>query len=188
MASLLSEILFETAGQGPPTSKDFYQFVVTQKEVIWRWWKISLRTECRGAPPGEMKHLHQDFLNDSVLQEQVAVVFGSRILEYALALCRGHFDYLERLPDKLLLKILSYISLQDIGCMSQTSSRFRKLCNSDEIWKQAVLGHCDINPEEIESLAKVMGWKNIFEFYFKKEHDSAACPAEEEDKDNTESP
>lgn len=34
MASLLSEILFETAGQGPPPSKDFYQFVITQKEVF----------------------------------------------------------------------------------------------------------------------------------------------------------
>lgn len=34
MAFVLSEILFETAGQGPPPSKDFYQFVITQKEVF----------------------------------------------------------------------------------------------------------------------------------------------------------
>ncbi len=34
MAFLLSDILFETAGQGPPPSKDFYQFVITQKEVF----------------------------------------------------------------------------------------------------------------------------------------------------------
>lgn len=34
MASLLREILFETAAQGPPPSKDFYQFVITQKEVF----------------------------------------------------------------------------------------------------------------------------------------------------------
>ncbi|XP_016107681.1 F-box only protein 36a [Sinocyclocheilus grahami] len=127
MASLLSEILFETAGQGPPPSKDFFQFVITQKEVIWRWWKISVRSEFRGAPPGEIKQLHNDFLNDARLQEQLAAVFGTRILDYTLALCRGHVDYLERLPDKLLLKILSCISLQDIGHLSQTSSRFRKV-------------------------------------------------------------
>uniref|UniRef100_A0A8C1VXY4 F-box protein 36a n=1 Tax=Cyprinus carpio TaxID=7962 RepID=A0A8C1VXY4_CYPCA len=146
MASLLREILFETAAQGPPPSKDFYQLVITQKEVIWRWWKISVRSEFRGAPPGEIKLLHNDFLNDARLQ--------------------GHVDYLERLPDKLLLEILSYMSLQDIGHLSQTSSRFRKLCNSEEIWRQAVKGHCDdMITEDMEMLANVMGWKNIF---FKK--------------------
>uniref|UniRef100_A0A8C1JGX3 F-box protein 36a n=1 Tax=Cyprinus carpio TaxID=7962 RepID=A0A8C1JGX3_CYPCA len=189
MASLLREILFETAAQGPPPSKDFYQFVITQKEVIWRWWKISVRSEFRGAPPGEIKLLHNDFLNDARLQEQLAAVFGARILDYTLALCGGHVDYLERLPDKLLLEILSYISLQDIGHLSQTSSRFRKLCNSEEIWRQAVKGHCDMITDDMEMLANVMGWKNIFfKFYFNKEHDSTAYPAEEEDKANTESP
>ncbi len=62
-----------------------------------------------------------------MILEQLAAVFGTRILDYTSALCRGHVDYLERLPDKLLLKILSYISLQDIGHLSQTSSRFRKV-------------------------------------------------------------
>ncbi|KAI2653953.1 F-box only protein 36 [Labeo rohita] len=76
MASLLSEILFETNGQGPPPSKDF---VVTPKEV------------------------------------------------------------------------------------------FR-----NEIWEQAVPGHCDKIHEETEILAKIMGWKNIFEFYYKKGHASPA--------------
>ncbi|XP_051725547.1 F-box only protein 36a [Ctenopharyngodon idella] len=182
MASLLDEILFETAGQGPPPSKDFYQFIITQKEVIWRWWKISVRTEFRGTPPGEIKMLHHDFLNDSKLQEQLAVVFGTRILEYTLALCQGHFDYLERLPDRLLLKILSYMSIQDISRLSQTSKRFKKICNSEEIWKQTVLGHCDMITEDMEMLAKAMGWKNIFfKFYYKTEH-------EEEDKANTACP
>uniref|UniRef100_A0A8C1VZ20 F-box protein 36a n=1 Tax=Cyprinus carpio TaxID=7962 RepID=A0A8C1VZ20_CYPCA len=189
MASLLREILFETAAQGPPPSKDFYQLVITQKEVIWRWWKISVRSEFRGAPPGEIKLLHNDFLNDARLQEQLAAVFGARILDYTLALCGGHVDYLERLPDKLLLEILSYMSLQDIGHLSQTSSRFRKLCNSEEIWRQAVKGHCDdMITEDMEMLANVMGWKNIFFKFYYKEHDSTAYPAEEEDKANTESP
>lgn len=38
MASLLSEKLFETAGQGPPPNKDFYQLVITQKEVFRCTW------------------------------------------------------------------------------------------------------------------------------------------------------
>ncbi|NP_001070215.1 F-box only protein 36a [Danio rerio] len=189
MASLLDEILFETAGQGPPPSKDFYQLVITRKEVIWRCWKTSIRAESRGAPPGETKQFHDDFLNDSRMQEQLAVVIGSGILEYTLALCRGHFDYLERLPDKLLLTILSYISLQDIGHLSQTSNRFRKLCNSEEIWKKTVLGHCDGITEDMEMLAKVMGWKKIFfGFYHEKDPVSTASPAKEEDNTNRASP
>ncbi|XP_067275580.1 F-box only protein 36a [Pseudorasbora parva] len=190
MASLLDEILFETAGQGPPPSKDFYQFFMTQKEVIWRWWKISVRTEFRGTPPGEIKMFHHDFLNDSKFQEQLAVVFGHTILEYTLGLCQGHFDYLERLPDQLLFKILSYMSIQDVGRLSQTSNRFKKICNSEEIWKQTVLCHCDMITEDMEMLANAMGWKNIFfKFYYKNQHQgNKACTAEEEDKANTASP
>ncbi|RXN15617.1 F-box only 36-like protein [Labeo rohita] len=44
----------------------------------------------------------------------------------------------------------------------------------DEIWEQAVPGHCDKIHEETEILAKIMGWKNIFEFYYKKGHASPA--------------
>uniref|UniRef100_A0A671LMI1 F-box domain-containing protein n=1 Tax=Sinocyclocheilus anshuiensis TaxID=1608454 RepID=A0A671LMI1_9TELE len=169
MASLLSEILLKPLKS--PT-KYFYQFVITQKEIIWRWWKISVRTEFREALPGEIKQLQ-------CKDPQLAAGFGTRILEYSLALCRGHFDYLECLPDKLLLKILSYISLQDKP----------QLCNSEEIWKQAVLGHCDVINEDMEMLAKVMGWKNIFfKVCHNKEHDSMACPAEEEDQANAEYP
>lgn len=32
-----------------------------------------------------------------------------------------------------------------------------QLCNSEEIWKQAVLGHCDVIKEDMEMLEKVMG-------------------------------
>lgn len=57
-----------------------------------------------------------------------------------------------------------------------------QICNSEEIWKQTVLGHCDMITEDMEMLAKAMGWKNIFfKFYYNKEH-------EEEDKANTTSP
>ncbi len=64
-----------------------------------------------------------------------------------------------------------------------------QLCNSEEIWRQAVMGHCDMITEDMEMLANVMGWKNIFfKFYYNKKHDSTAYPAEEEDKAKTESP
>lgn len=62
-----------------------------------------------------------------VCLEQIGVVFGPHFLEYTLGLCEGRFDYLERLADKLLLRVLSYLSYQDICRLSQTSHRFRKV-------------------------------------------------------------
>uniref|UniRef100_A0A8C1UHX3 F-box domain-containing protein n=1 Tax=Cyprinus carpio TaxID=7962 RepID=A0A8C1UHX3_CYPCA len=168
-------LCFETAAQGP-SPKNPSSLLSHKKE------KISVRTEFRGAPRGEIKQFHRDFSDDSRLQGKYP---ASNILHLILALCQGHFDYLEHLPDKLLLKILSYIALQDIGHRSQTSSRFRKLCNSEEIWKQAVLGHCDV----IKRCWR-RSWvkNNFFTFCHNKEHDSMACPAEEEDTANAEYP
>lgn len=57
-----------------------------------------------------------------------------------------------------------------------------QICNSEEIWKQTVLGHCNMITQDMEMLAKAMGWKNIFfKFYYKTEH-------EEEYQANTASP
>lgn len=44
-----------------------------------------------------------------------------------MLLCQGQFDYLERLPDDILLKILSYLQLKDTTLLAQVSPRFRKV-------------------------------------------------------------
>ncbi|KAM6948633.1 F-box only protein 36b [Aplochiton taeniatus] len=162
MAILLGENLFEISGQGPSPIKDFYHFAVSRKDVIFRWWKISLRNDCRNAWPGEVKESHHDFLDDSRLQSQVSVVFGTRILHYTKALCQGHYDYLERLPDPLLLQILANLELEDVARLGHTSSRFRKLCSSEEFWERAVRGRCDTVSDEVSSLALELGWRSVF--------------------------
>ncbi|CAB1347751.1 unnamed protein product [Coregonus sp. 'balchen'] len=91
MASLLGKKVLEIHGQGPPPTKYFFQLTVTKTE---------------GAAPGENKMTHDDYLPDARLQQQVGVVFGHQILQYTQALCQGNFDYLERLPNDLLLQIL----------------------------------------------------------------------------------
>ncbi|XP_076844915.1 F-box only protein 36a [Brachyhypopomus gauderio] len=181
MASLLKEVLFETNGQGQSPSKDFFQLVITKSEVIWRWWKISLRVEYQGLAPEELKQSHDEFLNDARLQYQVGTVFGSSILEYSQALCQGHFDYLERLPDQLLLRILSYLTFQDIGNLSQTSLRFKKICDSKDLWEKAVRSCSDDITLDMELLANTIGWRRIyFTFYHKKFHSgSIAEPLED---------
>ncbi|KAG7246973.1 hypothetical protein CRUP_006681 [Coryphaenoides rupestris] len=57
---------------------------------------------------------------------QVRLVFGPGVLTYTRGLCQGHYDYLERLPDPLLLRVLAYLELEEVGKLGQTSQRFRK--------------------------------------------------------------
>ncbi|KAL0972954.1 hypothetical protein UPYG_G00196940 [Umbra pygmaea] len=171
MASLLGEILFEIDGQGPAPTKDFFHLIVSKTEVIWKSWKISLRSEFKNSSPGENKMTHDDYLNDARMQYQVGLVFGQKILEYTLALCQGIFDYLERMPNNLLLQILSFLELKDVASLAQTTKMFNKLCNSPEFWEQAVRGHCEELTPEIESLASAMGWRRtFFTFFNTKEH------------------
>ncbi|XP_054062444.1 F-box only protein 36 isoform X2 [Rissa tridactyla] len=133
MASLLGEEVFETRRQAPAPSKDFCQLLVTRREVVFRWWKISLRNKFRESRPGEIKESWEDFLDDSSLHIQIAIVFGAKVLEHVLNLCRGNYDFLERLPVPLLLYIISFLELEDIARLSQVSRRFEmavwpKLC------------------------------------------------------------
>ncbi|XP_021779764.1 F-box only protein 36 isoform X1 [Papio anubis] len=162
MASWLPETLFETVGQGPAPSKDYYQLLVTRSQVIFRWWKISLRSEYRSTKPGEAKEIHEDFLENLHLQSQTALIFGTRILNYVINLCKGKFDFLERLSDNLLLNIISYLDLEDIARLSQTSHRFAKLCMSDKLWEQIVQSTYDTITPDVRALAEDTGWRQLF--------------------------
>lgn len=61
---------------------------------------------------------------------QIALIFGARILDYVFNLCEGKFDFLERLSDNLLLNIISYLDLEDIARLSQTSRRFAQVTDN----------------------------------------------------------
>ncbi|KAM8902343.1 F-box only protein 36a [Spinachia spinachia] len=130
MASLLGKHLFQISGQGPPPQKDFFQLLITNIEVIWRSWTISVRLECQGAAPTELKVSHDNFLLQKMLHQKVDAVFGRRILEYTRSLCQGKFDYLERLPNDIVLKILSQLELTDVTLLAQVSHRFRQVRGS----------------------------------------------------------
>ncbi|KAK0133695.1 F-box only protein 36 [Merluccius polli] len=93
---------------------------------------------------------------------QVSLVFGREIQAYTRALCQGCYDYLERLPDPLLLRILAYLELEDVGRLGQTSHRFRKLCGSEEFWEQAVRGRWETVSAEVRALATEVGWRQVF--------------------------
>ncbi|XP_075386303.1 F-box only protein 36 isoform X2 [Tenrec ecaudatus] len=110
--------------------------------IVFRWWKISLRSEYRTTKPGEVRETHEDFLENSHLQ--------------------GKVDFLERLSDNLLLSIMSYLDLEDICRLSQTSRKFAKLCVCDQLWEQIVHSTCDTITPDMRALAEDIGWKAMF--------------------------
>ncbi|XP_017163765.1 F-box only protein 36a [Poecilia reticulata] len=166
MASLLGEKLFEISGQGPAPSKDFYNFVITRNEVILNMWTISLRRENKFRPPKMQKSTFPHFLLDKELQDEVSRVFGEKILDYSLSLCQGNYDYLDRLQDDLLLKIISFLQLKDRFVLAQLSKRFKMLCNSEKFWELIVKNDCPNYNPELEDLAKAMGWKITYFTFF----------------------
>ncbi|KAJ0059238.1 hypothetical protein NL108_009593, partial [Boleophthalmus pectinirostris] len=93
--------------------------------VFWGWWKITLRRNV-DRRPGKIKESHLDLLEDTRLQREIALVFGEDVLNYTKSLCQGQFNYLEHLPDALLLHILSFLELEDVGQLLRTSRRFWK--------------------------------------------------------------
>ncbi|XP_041127499.1 F-box only protein 36-like [Polyodon spathula] len=138
MASLLQEDkLYEISRQAASPCKDFYQLLVTKKEVIWRVWKVSNPYKRERAQPGEERKSHNDFLADDYFKGHIKRVFGSEMLEYIMNLCQQHIDYLVRLPKSLTTHILSFLEWEDIKNMSKTCKRFQQLCASDELWEHA---------------------------------------------------
>uniref|UniRef100_A0A8B9ZIF4 F-box domain-containing protein n=1 Tax=Anas platyrhynchos TaxID=8839 RepID=A0A8B9ZIF4_ANAPL len=47
-----------------------------------------------------------------------------RVLEHVLNLCRGKYDFLDRLPVPLLQDLISFLELENIARLSQVSCRF----------------------------------------------------------------
>uniref|UniRef100_A0A3Q0RYD9 F-box domain-containing protein n=1 Tax=Amphilophus citrinellus TaxID=61819 RepID=A0A3Q0RYD9_AMPCI len=77
----------------------------------------------------------------------------------------GKFDNLERLPDDIMLRIMSYLELKETALLVQVSRRFTMLFNSEKLWEQTVRNCAGFN-QDIEDIANAMGWKNTFLTFF----------------------
>uniref|UniRef100_A0A8C5KM85 F-box protein 36 n=1 Tax=Jaculus jaculus TaxID=51337 RepID=A0A8C5KM85_JACJA len=122
-------------------------------------WLPDTLFEIVGQGPAPSKDYYQLVVTRS---QQIALIFGTRILDYVFNLCEGKVDFLERLTDKLLLKIIFYLDLEDIARLSQVSHRFAKLCRSDMLWELIVQSTFDTITPEMRSLAKDLGWRQMF--------------------------
>lgn len=156
--------LFNASRQAPSPSKDFANIQVTFTEVIWRYWRITpqcLKPNVRVSPT-VVTSSHEDFEYDNELHSDIKRVFGNNTLEYVKQLCAGNYDYFVRLSNPLQIYIMSFMELEDIAQISQTSKHFNELCRSEQLWEHIVDRHCDTVTEEMRQFAKKVGWKHVF--------------------------
>lgn len=116
------------ARQAPAPSKDYCQLILTFHHVIFRRWKITLHTDSESRCPREVRDTYDDFRYDENTQREIAHVFGKPMLTYLLNITeKGKLDYLSRLPTNLIIKIISFLNLEDIARISQVNSQFRQV-------------------------------------------------------------
>lgn len=155
-------VLLNHAATLPPPSKDYAQIYVTLEHVIYRRWKITLRSGS-AISPVEIKDTHEEFLDDSRCQTEVLISFGEDMLEYVKRLAGGRIDYLLRLQKDMLIKVLEYLELEDIQNLMRVCHPLRDICGSDELWEQLykINTHGDVT-EDLETLAEAIGWRKLF--------------------------
>ena len=153
-------VLYERTAQAPSPSKDFHQLIVTESEVIWRTWKVSLRKEQMGVPPSQNKLSHADFYDDNLVPNAIKRVLGEDVLTYVQ--CIVHEDWLLRMKDEILIKIFSFLQLNDVNCLTQVCRHFRTICHSNDLWRKLFLNHCCNINDEIRQLGEEIGWKKTF--------------------------
>ena len=156
--------LLEEACQDPSPSKDFCNMIVTERGVIWRRWKISVRTVTQGAVPVpvELGFTAKEFLMDKDIQGDVGRVMGSETLKRALRLLRGQNDLLSRLPEKVLFQVISLLDLASIDSLSKANRYLQDACNANPPWCKLYTVHHGSPAEEVQAVAEDIGWKRVF--------------------------
>ncbi|XP_045199632.2 F-box only protein 36-like isoform X2 [Mercenaria mercenaria] len=144
--------------------KDFFHIFVTEKEIIFRWWKIVPPSRAdSGAAPVEIKNSYDDFLHDERAHSEIQRLAGDNTLQYLIRTAEGQFDFLMHLPDEALKKILLSLDLEDMIRLSATCRRFRHLCNDDDVWEKIFRRTVETPvTAELETLAQKEGWKRLF--------------------------
>ena len=118
MKTAKSDKIFETSGVGQAPSKDFFSLIVMRESVVWRTWKITLRSN-KSLPSETIQSWHDFIANSSGtrLQSEIRRVFGDETLNYALSLVTQ--SWLPYLKSGILVKILIQLDLLDIARLAQ---------------------------------------------------------------------
>lgn len=60
----------------------------------------------------------------------IMCAFGQTMVDYVINLCHGHVDYLQRLPDNVIQRILQFVDLEDIARVSLLNKKFHQVIHT----------------------------------------------------------
>ena len=153
--------IMRESGQAPAPSKDFHEVLVTEQSIVWRTWPISIRSG--GHPhPTERVIPKEDYQYDYNTRSDVKRILGETIEARVLRFSKGGTDFFSRLPRAALMRILELLDLHSLRMLSFCNHFLNESCNDDELWKQIYLNHHGYASEELDELAKEIGWWTIF--------------------------
>lgn len=157
--------LIDIAKQAPSPSKDWCQLIVTERGLLCRRWKISIRGIARGGGPAPTEialYFFEEFQNDESIQREIELVYGTETLEQVIRVACGHIDRLCSLPEKTVTKIASYLDLQSIVRLGQVNRYLRQISNSNALWEDIYIHNCGSPSEDVKMLGDELGWKKVF--------------------------
>ncbi|BFZ06040.1 hypothetical protein BsWGS_09079 [Bradybaena similaris] len=156
--------IYSRTDVAPAPSKDFLQLFITQNEIIFRMWKIIPPTRADAVQnPTQIVCQYSEFNEDEKLRSLIIRNMGERELNYVDRLIAGHIDCLNRLPRKVLLRIIFNLDLTSIAKLAQVNKLFRELCSCDALWSKLYLQHTT-QPitQDLLMLSDQKGWKELF--------------------------
>lgn len=112
------EKVYTATGQAPSPSKDFFELVVAKDRVIWRVWRIKYKNH-RMIMPSEDCLTYEDYQYDGKVQSEIDKNLGDDVLQISLGYASK--QWLARMPMKVLLRIISYITIKDFCNLSQVN-------------------------------------------------------------------
>jgi len=157
--------LVDVAKQAPAPSKDWCQLIVTERGLVCRRWKISIRGIARGGGPSPTEvalYFFDEFQMDDSIQREIELVYGTETLDQVIRVACGYIDRLCTLPEKTVTKIASYLDLQSIVRFGQVNRYLRQISNSNMLWADIYFHHCGSPSEDVRMVGDELGWKKVF--------------------------
>lgn len=157
--------LVDVARQASAPSKDWCQLIVTERGLICRRWKISIRGISHGGGPTPTEvalYFFDEFQMDDSIQREIEQVYGTETLEQVIRVACGNIDRLCSLPEKIVTKIASYLDLQSIVKFGQVNRYLRQISNSNLLWEDIYFHHCGPPSEDIKMVGDELGWRKVF--------------------------
>ncbi|RUS81646.1 hypothetical protein EGW08_010609 [Elysia chlorotica] len=154
--------LYQRQDVSIPPLKDFFLIWVDPYQVVFTNWQIQSPAKMsshRGAICWETDY--QGFKNEPEMRGLIESRTGPAELDFLDVLLQGRINFLDRMPPKLQMLIISYLDIKAVAALAGTSKYYKKLCYSDTVWK-ALYHRSGLNANMTAGLLETVesdGWR-----------------------------